>query len=226
MTITTENIEPSTTAIVERFHSVLYPFPMEQVLETLPKQGWIVPFAERDESGVKLSGAPSKGNVRLVFDLSLRTFGVRGIACEETLAEFRAVSRFVEARFGLAPEVQSFFTEFRFTGTVDAGHEKMSPPEQLADWWSGHRRSEAFAAVLSKWLPGDELGAYGVRMATKGKDANRPEWAELTIAPSSTSGGRFYNFDLVYRSHDRERVESVATSANGLIVAAVEELER
>lgn len=69
------------------------------------------------------------------------------------------------------------------------------------------------------------MGVYGIRMATRGKDANRANWAELTIAPSPTSGTRFYNFDLIYRHEDRKVVEGVSETVTELIVAAVKELE-
>lgn len=222
-----ENVEPSTSAIVERYGSVLYPFPIERVLDVLPEQGWIVPLVERDEGGVKLSGAVTKGSVKLVFDPSLKTFGVRGVDPAEALSEFRAVSDFVIAKFGLGPEVHSYFTEFRFTGTVDVGTApKATVPEQLDRWWAGHERSEALAGKLTKWLPGDPIAVYGIRVATKGKDANRPNWCELTMGPSPTSGHRLYNFDLLYRNEDRGFVESVAEKAKELVASAVEELER
>lgn len=222
-----EDIDPSMSTLFERFDSVLYPFPIERVLEALPAQGWIVPYAERDESGVKLLSAPSKGNIRLVFDINLRTLGVRGTEPKGTLDEFQAVSSFVATKFGLAPEVHSFYTEFRFVGSADVGAEPKVPvPERLTAWWAGHERSDELTATIAKWLPGDELGAYGVRIATKSRDANRPDWAELTIGPSVTSGSRFYSFDLLYRSRNRRTVELVASNAFDVVMAAVEELER
>jgi hypothetical protein len=222
-----ENVQPSTSAIVERFTAVLYPFPMDRLLDSLPGQGWIVPFGDRDEDGLKLTGPVSKGNVKLVFDLNLKTFGARGIDPAETLAEFVAIRGFASERFGLGPEVASYFTEFRFVGTADIGPSSpKAVPQMLERWWAGHARSDELGRAMAKWLPGPELGAYGVRMATKGLDANRPDWSELTIAPSATSGTRLYNFDLLYRNHDRQQVESVASSARDVVLAAIEELER
>ena len=221
------SIQPSSTAIIERFLAVLYPFPIERVLDLLPEQGWIVPFGSRDEGSVQLSGSVTKGNVRLVFDLNMKTFGVRGIDPQETVSEFKTVSAFVLDRFGLGPEVQTYFTELRFVGIADTGSKRReSAPEALDRWWAGHERSATLAERMATLLPGDPLAAYGIRMATKGKDANRPEWTELTISPSPTSGTRFYNFDLLYRSADRTRVESVAGTARDIVAAAIDELER
>ena len=194
--MTPENVQPSTSALIERFHSVLYPFPLERVLDALPSKGWLVPFVEREAGEVKLAGQPSKGNVKLVFDVSNKTVGVRGIDPDEALNEFRELSEFLLKDFGLSPEVRTHYVEFRFVGTVDtAGPGSKTPPEVLEAWWADHPRSSAFARVMEKWLPGDGIGVYGVRMATRGKDANRPNWAELTVGPSATSGTRFYNFD-------------------------------
>ncbi len=214
-------------ALIERYSSVLYPFPIESVLDRLPARGWLVPFADRDEGGLKLAGLVSKGNVKLAFDLGNKTLGVRGIEPTETLAEFQELSQFLMADFGLGPEVTTHYLEWRFTGSVDLGSSpKRNPTELLEDWWDGHDRSAVFAQVMEKLLPGDPIGVYGIRMATKGKAANRPNWTELTLAPDVTAGTRFYNFDLIYRNEDKILVERVAADATAIVIAAIEELER
>lgn len=219
-------ITPSVVALVERFDAVLYPFPLDVVLKLLPQQGWVVRF-EEEERAAKLTAPVSKGNVNLVFEQAGKTLGVRGNDVGETLAEFRELRAFVIEKFGLPPAVSSDYTEFRFTGSANTGRrERNTPPEVIEAWWSGHPRSEALAIVLKRWIPNEDLGAYGVRMATKGQDPNRPNWAELTIAPASSAGHRVYQFDLIYRNEDREAVEAVAERSEQLLSAAVEELER
>ncbi len=206
---------------------MLYPFPLERLLQDLPEHGWIVPIAEQDESGLKLTAPPSKGNVKLAFDVANKTLGVRGTDPLETLAEFRAVLAFATERFGRGPEVQRHYVELRFTGTADTGTAADLPiPEVLDRWWQGHPRSEALAQRLSEFFPGDALGAYGIRMASRGKDANRADWTELTIGPSATSGQRIYNFDLILRRQAKAEVEQAAERCKDLIVVAIQEMSR
>jgi len=216
------------TSIVERFHAVLYPFPLDAVLAELPQQGWLVPVIDRDEGGgVRLSAPISKGDVKLAFDQAAKTLGVNGSDASETLREFKALRAFMVERFGLSPDVATHFTEFRCVGNSNTGmRESSTPPEVIERWWQGHERSEAFGKYLSGRMFDEPIGVYGVRMATKGRDANRPDWAELTIAPSSTSGTRIYQFDLIYRNALRDKVEAVAASAQQIILGAIAELER
>lgn len=220
-------IRPVTSSVLERFNSVLYPYPLEMLLERLPERGWVVPFEDTDDTSVKLKGPASKGSLKLAADQGARTLGVRGIEMAEVLAAFRDVRAFALDTFGLPPAASVWYAEVRYVGTVSVSHSlNKSLPELLDDWWHGHQRADQLGEVLSKWLPGGPLGAYGLRMATKRLDPNRPNWAELAISPLAVAGARYYRFDLLLRNEDIAAVEKVAEVANELVQAAAEELER
>ena len=214
-------------AFVERFRAVLYPFPMEALLRVMPEQGWVVPLEDPESGQTRLATQASKGDVKLAFNTESRTFGTTGNAVDPVIDEYLTLRAYAVKEFGLSPEVESEFTEFRLIGQVNTGVPSTTNPAALIDsWWAGHPRSDSFAKFLAPRLEGEDVGVYGIRMASKGRDANRRNWSEITIAPSSTSGTRIFNVDLLYRNESLNKAELVGRRSEQTVLDSVSEMSK
>lgn len=212
-------------ALIERFDSVLYPVDIPTLLDRLPELGWLVSRRADDQRGsISLTDAPTKGNSKLRMDVGNKTLGVVSNDLNETLETYRELRQSIRELGELAPEVRTDYVEFRYSGWIRG---QASPVQAFSSWGSGDERVVALGRQLGTRLPTDveTLSPYGIRFSPAGLDANRPNWAELSIVPLSTSGTQLYSFDLLFRNEDWETVESVAEAADNLLGSVIGTLE-
>lgn len=210
--------------LIERFDSVLYPVDITTLLDRLPELGWLVPRRADDEQGISLTDAPTKGNSRLRINMGNKTLGVTSNDLNETLETYRELRQSIRDLGELSPEVRTDYVEFRYIGWIKG---QSSPVQVFSSWWSGYERVVALGKHLGTCLPTEveALSPYGIRFSPAGLDANRPNWAELSLVPLSTAGTQLYSFDLLFRNEDSKTVESVAETAHDLLESAIRTLE-
>lgn len=124
----------------------------------------------------------------------------------------------------LPPEVGLNYFEFRYLTYVRGRHD---PSVALSTWWSGWDKLSQLGDWLSERLPSDSglLSQYGLRLAPCGLDANRYNWSELQISPSTHAGTDTYQVDSLFRNEDSAKVERVAESAVSLIDEVIDRIE-
>lgn len=210
--------------LIERFDSVLYPVDLRTLLDRLPELGWLVPLRADEDQGISLTDAPTKGNSRLRINMGNKTLGVTSNDLSEALENYRELRQSILDLGHLSPEVKTDYVEFRYIGWIRG---QSSPVQVFSSWWSGYERVVALGKHLGARLSTDveALSPHGIRFAPAGLDANRPNWAELTLVPLSMSGTQLYSFDLLYRNEDSEMVEAVAETADDLIESVIGTLE-
>jgi hypothetical protein len=210
--------------LVERFDATLYPFDLLFLFDRLPGLGWIVGDRIDDPDGGARVRAPVKGNVRLQIDQLNKTLGVSGRSVLETLDAYHEIRTLAFEISSLAPMVDTDYLEFRYTGEVPALG--ASPPQAFSRWWKQNAGAAGLTSALSEDLPGDApIGIYGLRLAPDGLDANRPNWAELTLTPVNNTGHSDYQFDLIYRHTNPSLVEQVAQKAEAIVNKLIEQIE-
>lgn len=214
-------------ALVERFQTVLYPFDLAALMDRLPAEGWLVAEGVQIRDDEIRVPAPVRGNVRVQIDQANKTLGVSGKQLAETVAAYRELRTLAQSLAGLTAlsPSETHYVELRYIGTV-----KGDTPvtEVFQRWWSSENgRIAKFGGWLSSHLPSDSntMLPYGVRFASAGLSANRPNWAELTIGPANIGDVRDYHFDLIFRNQDSEITEDVAEHADELIDNALTEIE-
>lgn len=211
--------------LVERFDCVLFPIDVAALVDRLPELGWIVPRRVETSETVTLPEIPSKGNARLRLDTGNKTIGVTSNDLTDTLTIYRELRKFVRELSDFSPEVRTDYVELRYTGWMK---DQSNPVEVLTTWWSGNERVSRLGRLLASRLAleAEPLAPYGLRFAPVGLDANRPNWAELTITPVNIAGNHRYSFDLIFRNEDSTVTEQVAESADFVLEQVLEELEK
>ncbi|MDO8614437.1 MAG: hypothetical protein Q7T33_01715 [Dehalococcoidia bacterium] len=218
-------LEPRRVALSRCFRSVLYPVNVVAVLDRLPELGWVVEERVEEENSIRI-GAPKKGNLRLQLDQSAKTLGVVGDDLAQALIAYRELMQAASDVSSYTSGIGTLYVEFRYLG--DAHGDKVNPLEVFARWWGGAERVESFGSEIAKDLPSDasRMIPYGIRLAPEGNDANRPNWTELTIAPSNTSGETKFHFDLLFRNESSAKTEEVAENADAIIRRALAQLTK
>lgn len=212
-------------SLIERFDAVLYPIDAIALLDRLPELGWLVARQFDDQGAITFRDTPSKGNARLRIDTGNKTLGVTSNDMGETLAVFKELRDFTRQQFHLPPGVTSDYVELRYIGWIVDG---TTPVEVFSSWWSHSQRVLDLGRFLGQRLPSDAemLIPYGIRFAPYGLDANRPNWAEITITPVAFGGHQRYHFDLIYRNEEFSKTEKVAEAADEIIDATLMQLHK
>jgi len=210
--------------VVTVYRAAIFPFPLEQVFQTFPEDGWIVPDWEPNDEGFRMSGPPTRGRVRFDFSVDRRMWAVRSDVMEETIEAYHLVEGRLRSSFPLPPAVEIDFVETRFRGSARTGN---NPSESLARYWKrmGGSDTRPFLPISLPDLDGP-LAPYGIRLAPSGLDANRRAWGEVTIAPQGGTGSSQYLFDLIYRHSEPERTLGVAHEALASITRSIESIEQ
>lgn len=209
--------------LIERFDSVLYPVNLLPLLDRVPELGWVVEDRVEDDEGIRTK-APKRGNLRLAVDQKNKTLGVDGNDIADVLAGYREIREVARELSDYSPSVDTDYVEFRYIG--QASRQGIDPTEVLARWWSGVDQLDGLGRLLGEALPSDVEGfaPYGIRFAPSGVDANRQNWAELTLSPVNTAGRALFHFDLLYRNEESEVTEKVAETADDLIERALNQI--
>ncbi len=211
--------------LTERFDAVLYPIDLLMFLRALPAKGWIVPKRlATDGDALAFDAPPTKGGLRIRLDIGNKTLGVSGDVLTEVITGFREIRDVARSIGEFAPEVKTHFIEFRYVGLISG---QRNPAEAFADRFNDGKHISNLIASLNRQVPTPEttLSVFGIRLAPKGLDPNRPNWAELSVYPVNIYGNRLYHLDLLYRNTDPAAVEKVAEGAEGIVKTAISKIE-
>lgn len=216
---------PLRVTLMERFDSVLYPVNLLPLLDRVPELGWVVEERIEDPEGIRTK-VPKRGNLRLLMDQASRTLGVTGNDIADVIGGYRELREAARELSDYSPSVETDYVEFRYIGQVRK--EGIDPTEALARWWSGVDQINELGRLLADSLQSDAtaFAPYGIRFAPSGLDANRQNWAELTLAPVNTAGQARFHFDLLYRNEESEVTEGVAETADNLIERVLNHIVR
>lgn len=211
-------------SLVERYSTTLFPVDILTLLDALPHEGWVVPTKHSPEGGMSLEQSPSKGNNRLVINQGSKTIGITGGDVQEVLQGFRDFKQRLLSLWDFSSEVKTDYVELRYVGWIKG---QSNPVEVFANLWRNNPASKQIGSILSKYMPaqGLQFGAYGIRFARLGQDANRPAWSELTLVPEPSSGHVRYAFDLIFRDPVAAVVEDVTERANDMMKAILGAVE-
>jgi hypothetical protein len=198
--------------LIERLDAVLFPVPIEFVINELPRQGWVVPGVDEGEREIKVAGPISKGEAKLVLDPDKKLIGVRGINAAETLATFRELRK---AWAHWLTGIKTDYLELRLVADVVVPTGLLSRLSQL---WGSPRPTIGLEKLLSRRLGIEgQLAPYGIRLALEGMNPNQPSWAEVVITPSASAADQLVRIDLIFRDRERHTVEKAMEAAEGTV---------
>lgn len=211
--------------LIARFVAVLYPIDLGMLLDRLPESGWIV-SRQLDPvgGGETINETPTKGNTKLRFDQSNKTLGVSGNNIDETLQGYQELMHLVNDPVQVGVDSDIHYVELQIIGRLES---QRSPDEVFSAWWSAHSQVSDVGNFLASKMPSDSesMGQRGIRFASAGIDANRPNWAELTIYPDNIASNRRYYFNLIYRNVNSAVTEGVTESSVEILRSTIRRLE-
>ena len=216
---------PLRVTLLERFDSVLYPVNLLPLLDRVPQLGWVVEERIEDDQGIRTK-PPKRGNLRLLMDQASKTLGVAGNDVADVISGYRELRKAARELSDYSPTVETDYVELRYIGQMRK--QGVDPTEVLGRWWSGVDRIDGLGRLLADSLPSNAtaFAPYGIRFAPSGLDANRQNWAELTLVPVNTAGRARFHFDLLYRNEESEVTEGVAERADDLIERVLNQIMR
>jgi hypothetical protein len=147
---------------------------------------------------------PSKGGVKLRFDVGSRTLGVEGSVPHETKSAFDDLMEACSEIGDIGTLNDVHYAEIRCTGQAKGSK---VPAESLSNLWGHSKTFNILAEAVNSGFPtAQELGHYGVRIGPA-EFPNQADWTEVSIAPMPGSGASWYYFDIIYRRMNQDIVK-------------------
>ena len=210
-------------SLAVKYGSVLFPFDVTQFLQTLSKQGFIlpeelmqpVPFGKRlDVSGF----VARKGEITVRINTNRYVVAVNAADVKTVVTEMDAVDSLLgnELDFDSSGLVQ--FYEFSAGLTTKA---KRSP----LDSWHTHFSQVPIINEFSKILE-TEVAPLGFRLSESGQTPNQPNWFDIRIAPLIQSAENYHLVEVVFRNSDRDKVFDFARGFEGTLIALLSLIEQ
>jgi len=188
--------------LIEVLRSLFFPITAFELLNVLKRQGYRLlvraplPIPPTHRAYIRGRVAEKEG-CTIIVDPDRRFIGVEGDSPEKVqhiYTEFVDVTR---KRFELNFDEERNYLELVATGIVRSRH---MPVNMIA---------EAFKeGVIQKVgeILGEDVGIYSVAFSPKGKIPSHSEWFDVRIEPHVRLPTREYDFTIIYRSRDGEKI--------------------
>jgi len=203
------------------FDTVLFPFRVEDLLDSLPHIGFVVTetLETRFAARVAMAGSvATKGDLRLSVDTQRQFVALRGRSFSEVLQAFDDVETLLESEIGLNVESDARYYELQMQGFITS--KKMAPLRALSD-----AANQNILERLSKvWE--QKVANFSLRLVTPNTPPNSVEWFDFRIEPEVSQPEETYYFYWVYRNRAKSDVVSRARESTQKVIDTINTLER
>jgi hypothetical protein len=217
-----ENLKPiwRRLSLIERFTNVLYPIDLLELLQQLPKLGYVVP--RKILKGVIEPGesAARKGNIEVVANQDLRTLGIEGheTTPAEIIQAFDELRSFWRKQLESSQNVETHYLELIGEARVKT---QKNPVEVFSQYWAQFNKMQKLNKIL-----GCEAYNFGLRLTPTNTNPDSANWFDVRIQPLIVSSTRCYYVTLDWRNEDRDKVVKAFRKMDDTITNLILEVER
>ena len=188
-----------------RMTYVLPPLDTVELIDLLVRTGYTrtaPPTPSGRQRGVRFTFTgpiARKGDIIIDVNDERGIIGVSSPSPASTIQGFNEVFQLAKSNLKVDPESMASFYEFIGQCEVES---QFSPLEKIGQISEKVRAIEEFGKVIGK-----DTSLFSLRLAPKGEIPNQTEWFDITIEPHLIHTTSVYTISVVYRSHDKSKVQ-------------------